>query len=285
MGDFVHLHVHSQYSFLDSSIRIPKLVERVKELGMSAVALTDHDSMMGAVDFYKAGRAAEIRPILGCEPTVALKDARDPKDTARYQIVLLARNQEGYRNLCRLSHLAHEALDAVGHARLDPRSLAEHAGGLVLLTGGLAGDIPQLLLHGEHAEARERLRFYRDALGPEHVFVELQDHGIVAGGNSDGFGDNWPITGIAGCVTRRSSGGDYLCKEQAISIMDAIKAYTLNGAYLEGTEKVKGSLEPGKLADMVVLDRDVTSIDPLDIINTEALMTIVGGEVVYERES
>ncbi len=179
MGDFVHLHVHSQYSFLDSSIRIPKLVERVKELGMSAVALTDHDSMMGAVDFYKAGRAAEIRPILGCEPTVALKDARDPKDTARYQIVLLARNQEGYRNLCRLSHLAHEALDAVGHARLDPRSLAEHAGGLVLLTGGLAGDIPQLLLHGEHAEARERLRFYRDALGPEHVFVELQDHGIV----------------------------------------------------------------------------------------------------------
>jgi len=128
------------------------------------------------------------------------------------------------------------------------------------------------------------------ALGEERLcgyypMKSFQDHGIVAGGNSDGFGDNWPITGIAGCVTRRSSGGDYLCKEQAISIMDAIKAYTLNGAYLEGTEKVKGSLEPGKLADMVVLDRDVTSIDPLDIINTEALMTIVGGEVVYERES
>ena len=113
----------------------------------------------------------------------------------------------------------------------------------------------------------------------------FQEHGIVAGGNSDGFGDYWPITGIAGCVTRRSSSGDYLCKDQAISVMDAIRAYTVNGAYLEGTEDEKGSLEPGKLADMAVLDRDILTIDPLDIINTKVLMTIVGGEVVYERDS
>lgn len=113
----------------------------------------------------------------------------------------------------------------------------------------------------------------------------FRDHGIVAGGNSDGFGENWPITGIAGCVTRRSSGGDYLCRDQAISVMDAIRAYTVNGAFLEGTEDVKGSLEPGKLADMVVLDRDIITIDPLDIINTKVLMTIVSGKVVYERDS
>ncbi len=124
-----------------------------------------------------------------------------------------------------------------------------------------------------------------DRLCGYYPMKSFRDHGIVAGGNSDGFGENWPIMGIAGCVTRRSSGGDYLCREQAISVMDAIRAYTVSGAFLEGTEDVKGSLEPGKLADMVVLDRDILTVDPLDIINTRALMTIVGGEVVYERES
>jgi predicted amidohydrolase YtcJ len=128
------------------------------------------------------------------------------------------------------------------------------------------------------------------ALGEERLcgyypMKSFQEHGIVAGGNSDGFGDYWPITGIAGCVTRRSSSGDYLCKDQAISVMDAIRAYTVNGAFLEGKEGEKGSLEPGKLADMAVLDRDIITVDPLDIIDTRVLMTIVGGEVVYERDS
>ncbi len=117
---------------------------------------------------------------------------------------------------------------------------------------------------------------------PMKSFLE---HGIVTGGNSDSFGENWPITGIAGCVTRRSYSGDYLCREQAISVMDAIRAYTVNGAFLEGTENEKGSLEPGKFADMVVLDRDILTVDPLDIVNTRVLMTIVGGEVVYDRDS
>ena len=124
-----------------------------------------------------------------------------------------------------------------------------------------------------------------DRLCGYYPMKSFREHGIVAGGNSDGFGENWPITGIAGCVTRRSSGGDYLCRDQAISVMDAIRAYTVNGAFLEGTEDEKGSLEPGKLADMVVLDRDILTVDPLDIINTKVLLTIVGGEVVYERDS
>jgi hypothetical protein len=111
----------------------------------------------------------------------------------------------------------------------------------------------------------------------------LKEYGIVAGGNSDNFGDNWAVTGIYGCVTRRTMGGQVLAEEQAISVMDAIRVYTINGAYLEGTEKEKGSLEPGKLADMVVLDRDILTIDPQEIIDTKALMTVVGGEVVYKR--
>jgi len=127
------------------------------------------------------------------------------------------------------------------------------------------------------------------ALGEERMkgyypMRSLAEHGIVAGGNSDGFGESWAITGIYGCVTRRTMGGKILCKEEAISVMDAIKAYTINGAYLEGVEKEKGSLEPGKLADMVALDKDILTINPNEIIEAKTVMTIVGGEVVYERK-
>lgn len=126
------------------------------------------------------------------------------------------------------------------------------------------------------------------ALGPDRMkgyypMRSFKEYGIVAGGNSDGFGSNWAITGIHGCVTRKTLRGKVLAKEQAISVMDAIRAYTINGAYLEGTKGEKGSLEPGKLADMVILDRDITSIDPEEIVYTKVLMTIVGGEVVYKR--
>ena len=128
-----------------------------------------------------------------------------------------------------------------------------------------------------------------DALGEERLvgyypMRSFRDHGIVAGGNSDGFGKNWAITGIHGCVTRRSSTGRSLAEEQAIPVLDAIRAYTINGAYLENKEDEKGSIEPGKLADFVVLDRDITTIDPSEIIEAKVLMTIVGGEVVYERD-
>ena len=110
----------------------------------------------------------------------------------------------------------------------------------------------------------------------------FKDHGIVAAGNSDGFGSSWALTGIYGCVTRKSRTGQLLCKDEAISIMDALKAYTLNAAYLEGNEATKGSVEPGKLADFVVLDRDITRVNPEEIVKARVQMTIVGGEVVYE---
>jgi len=127
------------------------------------------------------------------------------------------------------------------------------------------------------ALGEDRLRGY-------YPMRSFKEHGIVAGGNSDGFGENWAITGIHGCVTRRSMGGRVLAGEEAIPVMDAIRAYTINGAYLEGREGLKGSVEPGKLADLVVLDRDVTSVDPPEIVKTRVLMTIVGGEVAYERD-
>ena len=127
-----------------------------------------------------------------------------------------------------------------------------------------------------------------DALGPDRLcgyypMKSFRDHGVVAAGNSDGFGDSWALTGIYGCVTRKSRSGNYLCKDEAVPTMDAIKVYTWNAAYLEGSEDLKGSIEPGKHADFVVLDRDITAVDPEEIIETEVLMTIVGGDVVYER--
>lgn len=111
----------------------------------------------------------------------------------------------------------------------------------------------------------------------------FRDHGIIAAGNSDGFGESWALTGIYGCHTRRASSGAYLCKDQGIPMLDSVRAYTWNAAYLEGTEDEKGSIEPGKLADFVVLDRDIMTVDPEEILETKVLMTIVGGRKVYEK--
>lgn len=127
-----------------------------------------------------------------------------------------------------------------------------------------------------------------DALGAHRMkgyypMRSFRDFGIVAAGNSDGFGTSWALTGIYGCVTRKTKDGKVLAEEESIPIMDAIRAYTINGAYLEGKESEKGSIEPGKLADFIVLDRDITTIDPEEILKTNVEMAIVDGEVVYEK--
>lgn len=127
-----------------------------------------------------------------------------------------------------------------------------------------------------------------DALGAHRMkgyypMRSFRDNGIVAAGNSDGFGTSWALTGIYGCVTRKTKGGRVLAKQECIPVMDAIRAYTINGAYLEGKETEKGSIEPGKLADFVVLDRDITTTDPEEILEAVVLMTIVDGNVVYEK--
>jgi len=127
-----------------------------------------------------------------------------------------------------------------------------------------------------------------DALGPERLngyypMRSFMEHGIVAAGNSDGFGTSWALTGIYGCHTRKTSSGQYIGKRESISIMDSIRAYTINAAYLEDMEDTKGSIEPGKLADIIILDRDITSMDPEEILKTNVLMTIVGGKLVYEE--
>ena len=181
---FVHLHLHTEFSLLDGACRINKLVERVKELGQEAVAITDHGCMYGVIDFYKACRAAGVKPIIGCEVYVAPRGrTRFQKvhefDAAFTHLVLLCRNQEGYRNL---SYLVSQAYLEGFYIkpRIDWDLLKEHAGGLIACSACLAGELPRLLTAGEYEQAKEIALGMRELFGEDGYYLELQDHGIPA---------------------------------------------------------------------------------------------------------
>ena len=178
MKPFVHLHVHTQYSLLDGASRIPELVKRAKELGQTAIAITDHGVMYGVIDFYRACQAEGIKPILGMETYVAKGkyDAQDAKDRDSAHLILLAKNQIGYRNLMLLSS------EAFIHGfyykpRIDYDLLREHHEGLICLSACLAGDIPQAFLRGQDERAYEIARMLKETFG-EDFYIELQNHGI-----------------------------------------------------------------------------------------------------------
>jgi DNA polymerase-3 subunit alpha len=174
VAEFAHLHVHSQYSFLVSMVRVDQLAKQVKELGMGAVALTDRANMHAAVRHYRACRAAGITPILGCEVNVARDEGRGAVD----HLVLLAASEEGYRNLVRLVSLGHlsPASDVAPSIALS--ALANHAKGLVVLTGCLGGVAAQQVLEYGADQGERMLATLRDQCEPGHLFVELQDHGF-----------------------------------------------------------------------------------------------------------
>ena len=177
---FVHLHVHSEYSLLDGACRIAKLAERAKALGQTALAVTDHGVMYGAVAFYKACRAAGIKPIIGCEVYVAPRGRGDKEhgvDNNYSHLILLCKNETGYRNLCYLVSLGFTEGFYI-KPRIDWELLHEHAEGLICLSGCLAGEIPQKLLHNEYSAAKARALELRELFGPEDFYLELQDHGI-----------------------------------------------------------------------------------------------------------
>ena len=179
MPGFVHLHTHSDYSLLDGAQRIPSLVERARELGMPALALTDHGNLFGAVQFYKAARAAGVQPILGCEAYVAAGSRREkPRRMSDYHhLVLLARNEAGYRNLMRLSSEAY--LSGFHYKpRIDWELLGQHADGLLALSACLKGEVAQLLLEQRFEAALRRVREHQELFGRDHYFLEMQRHGI-----------------------------------------------------------------------------------------------------------
>jgi len=179
MIEFVHLHVHSEFSLLDGLSSCQELAERAVELGMPALALTDHGTMYGAVQFYKACRKAGVKPIIGMETYVAPRGRRDRDaqlDRKSHHLVLLAQDDTGYRNLMRLATIAQ--LEGFYYKpRIDKEALAGHADGLIALSGCGSSEVPRLIQNGQLDEARRTVAWYRD-LFPGRYYLELQEHDI-----------------------------------------------------------------------------------------------------------
>ncbi len=178
MRPFVHLHVHSEYSLLDGLGRIEDLVVRATELGMPALALTDHGVMYGAIEFYQAAKKHGIKPIIGVEMYIAprgMKQRDSKKDRKSHHIILLAKDNVGYHNLLQIATTA-ELEGFYYKPRVDKEYLAEHAQGLIALSGCGSGEIPRLVLNGQLDKARQVAAWYRDAFGQGNFYLELQRH-------------------------------------------------------------------------------------------------------------
>ncbi len=182
MSQFVHLHLHTDYSMLDGACDVEKLCQRVKELGMPAVAMTDHGNIFGAVHFVNAAKHEGIKPIVGCELYVCKKDdhniERTPPEGDTYNhLLVLAENEEGYRNLAKITSEA--SLHGFYYKpRVSKKFLAEHSKGLIGLSGCLKGEVAERLMEGKYAAAKEAAGFYGELFGEGNFFLEIQDQGL-----------------------------------------------------------------------------------------------------------
>jgi DNA polymerase III subunit alpha len=182
MPQFVHLHLHTDYSMLDGACDVEKLVQRVKELGMPAVAMTDHGNIFGAVHFVNAAHKAGVKPIVGCELYVCKKDdhniERTPPDGDTYNhLLVLAENEEGYRNLAKITSEA-SLRGFYYKPRVSKKFLAEHSKGLIGLSGCLKGEVAERLMEDNYDAARNAAATYSDIFGPNNFFLEIQDQGL-----------------------------------------------------------------------------------------------------------
>jgi DNA polymerase-3 subunit alpha len=182
-ADFVHLHLHTEYSLLDGACRLDKLMERAHALKFPALAITDHGAMFGAIEFYRAAREKGIKPIIGCEVYVAPGSRLEKKPGSGgtrdlyHHLGLLARDETGYKNLIKLTTAAH--LDGYYYKpRIDKEILAQHSAGLIAMSGCLASEIPDLIMKDQIAKARDAVDWFKQTLGAENFFLELQNHGI-----------------------------------------------------------------------------------------------------------
>ncbi len=176
---FTHLHLHTEYSLLDGACRIPALITRAKELGQTALAVTDHGVMYGVIDFYRECRKQGIKPILGCEVYVAPRSRFDkmPADRDYYHMILLCEDNRGYQNLMKLVSLGFTE-GFYSKPRVDDELLRKYHHGLICLSACLAGELPQRILRGDYQGALEKARYYQELFGRDNYFIELQHHGI-----------------------------------------------------------------------------------------------------------
>jgi len=175
---FTHLHVHTDYSLLDGFSNVKKLTQRVKEMGMSSVAITDHGTMFGVIEFFSAAQASGVKPIIGLEAYMAARTMqdRDPqRDKKSSHLLLLAENETGYRNLLKIASAA-QLEGMYYHPRIDHDFLAAHAEGLIATSGCMAAEIPAAILKENPEEAVRRINWYYDVFGPDRFFLELQQH-------------------------------------------------------------------------------------------------------------
>ena len=181
MSSFIHLHVHSEYSLLDSPVKIQSLIEKTQALQMPAIALTDHGNILGAVHFYKTARQADVKPIIGAEMYVAfgsrLEKPRKEREEGNYHhLVLLVKNAEGYRNLSQL--ISHSYQDGFYRKpRIDKELLHTHTQGLVALSACIQGEVPFYFLHHQDEKAYDCARWYREVFGDDY-YIEVQNHGL-----------------------------------------------------------------------------------------------------------
>ena len=182
-ADFVHLHLHTEYSLLDGACRLDRLMDRAHDLKFSALSITDHGVLYGAIDFYKAAQEKGIKPIVGCEVYVApgsrfeKKTSSGGRDVYNH-LVLLAKDEIGYRNLVKLATAAH--LEGYYYKpRIDKELLAAHKEGLIALSGCLASEIPESISRDQLPKARQAIDWFKQTLGPGNFYLELQNHGIA----------------------------------------------------------------------------------------------------------
>ena len=180
MSGFVHLHLHTEYSLLDGACRINPLMEHLKEIGQTAVAITDHGVMYGVIDFYRAAKKHGIKPIIGCEVYVAPRTRFDKVhelDGEQHHLVLLCKDNKGYENLTALVSQAWTE-GFYSKPRVDLDLLAKHSEGLIASSACLAGAIPRACRRGDYEEAKRLALVHNEIFGQGNFYIELQDHGI-----------------------------------------------------------------------------------------------------------
>ncbi len=177
---FTHLHVHSEYSLLDGACRIKPMLDKVKSMGQTSVAITDHGVMYGVIDFYRAALEKEIKPIIGCEVYVAPRSRFDKVhgiDNERYHLVLLCKNNEGYKNLIKL--VSEGWVNGFyTKPRVDKDILEKYHEGLIALSGCLAGEVARALQQNDYDEAKRVAKWYAETFGEDNYYLEIQNHGL-----------------------------------------------------------------------------------------------------------
>jgi DNA polymerase III subunit alpha len=256
MSQFVHLHLHTDYSMLDGACGVDKLVHRVHELGMPAVAMTDHGNIFGAVEFVNAANKAGVKPIVGCELYVCKKDdhniERTPPDGDTYNhLLVLAENEEGYRNLAKITSEA--SLHGFYYKpRVSKKFLAEHTKGLIGLSGCLKGEVCELLTEGKYENARKAAALFSDIFGKNNFFLEIQDQGLEA--EQRIHPDLFRLEKDLGLPLIATNDSHYLCEEDAhaqdvmVCIQTGKSIQDVNRMKFQGTDFfVKSYAEMGRV--------------------------------------